>query len=83
MTTNTVKHRPDAREWQDISSAPTGVWCVVYRNGSELPAIAIHRPGMNPGVWASVNDGVLAPHWWLPLGALPAFPPAPQEKGRG
>lgn len=38
MTTNTVKHTPDAREWQDMASAPldgTHILAVLYRGESE------------------------------------------------
>lgn len=82
MTTNTVKHTPNAREWQDISTAP--------KDGSAFLAAQdewVYRcqwleeqPDEGPpksGWFDLENLSFEAPTHWMSL----PLPPAPQEKG--
>ena len=86
MTTNTVKHTPDAREWQDISTAPMnapgesyGPWILVFHRydfGVYQARYECH--GDKRGWFAKGDPRSIFNHHithWMPL------PPAPQEKG--
>ena len=78
MTTNTVKHTPDAREWQDISTAPKdGTDILLGFAGDDRPAVIAGWFGESG--WEKYDCLNLVkgrPTHWMPL------PPAPQEKGR-
>lgn len=75
MTTNTVKHTPDAREWQPIETRPQGegVRILVY-----YPKIGRAMHEQEEICFAS---GFLSPYQhrqpshWMPI----PLPPAPQE----
>lgn len=88
-TTNTVKRTPDAREWQDISTAPKDGTPVDLWGINHLHYAKAGKRVVNVR-WGPVRDWMggerddwqhgfgedFEPTHWMPL------PPAPQEKGR-
>lgn len=75
MSENTVKHTPDVREWQDISTAPAvGKKRLLFRLANGHMAVGFRLAGTETVRPNCGDDTYLATHW-MPL------PPAPQEKG--